>query len=112
VCREIARQQCFDRIDIALDFFDASINRIAAWVIGSRSIRKGLLEALLEPVRLLTDAETAGRNHERLALMEECKTLPFPAVWDKLCLDAEVPPGADWLSKVAEYENTVLAQRR
>ena len=111
VCREIARQHCFGRIDIALDFFDASINRIAAWTIGTRSLRKGLLEALLEPVKLLTDAENAGRNHERLALMEECKTLPFPAVWDKLCRDANVPVGADWLANVADYENTVLAKR-
>jgi L-rhamnose isomerase len=111
VCREIARQKCFDRIDIALDFFDASINRIAAWTIGTRSLRKGLLEALLEPVKLLVDAEKAGRNHERLALMEECKTLPFPAVWDKLCLDSGVPAGADWLEKVAEYEKTVLTKR-
>jgi L-rhamnose isomerase len=111
VCREIARQQCFGRIDIALDFFDASINRIAAWTIGTRSLRKGLLEALLEPVKLLTGAENSGRNHERLALMEECKTLPFPAVWDKLCLDANVPAGADWLANVADYEKTVLAKR-
>lgn len=112
VCREIARQKCFNRIDIALDYFDASINRIAAWAIGTRSLRKGLLEALLEPAKLLTDAEKAGKNHERLALMEEFKTLPFPAVWDKLCLDAEVPAGADWLDKVGEYEKTVLAKRR
>ena len=111
VCREIARQKCFNRIDIALDFFDASINRIAAWTIGTRSLRKGLLDALLEPVKLLVDAEKAGRNHERLALMEECKTLPFPAVWDKLCRDANVPVGADWLANVADYENTVLAKR-
>jgi L-rhamnose isomerase len=112
VCREIVRQKCFNRIDIALDFFDASINRIAAWAIGTRSLRKGLLEALLEPTKLLTDAEKAGKNHERLALMEEFKTFPFPAVWDKLCLDAEVPAGADWLEKVNEYEKTVLVKRR
>jgi L-rhamnose isomerase len=111
VCREIARQKCFDRINIALDFFDASINRIAAWTIGTRSLRKGLLESLLEPTKLLTDAEKAGRNHERLALMEELKTLPFSAVWDKLCLDAGVPAGADWLGNVGEYEKTVLAKR-
>jgi L-rhamnose isomerase len=111
VCREISRQKCFDRIDIALDFFDASINRIAAWAIGTRSLRKGLLEALLEPVKLLVEAEKAGRNHERLALMEEFKTLPFPAVWDKLCLDAGVPAGTDWLDKVNEYEKTVLVKR-
>jgi L-rhamnose isomerase len=111
VCREIARQKCLDRIDYSLDFFDASINRIAAWAIGTRSLRKGILESLLEPTKLLVEAETAGRNHERLALMEECKTLPFPAVWDKLCLDSGVPAGADWLGKVAEYEKTVLANR-
>ncbi|MDR2434987.1 MAG: L-rhamnose isomerase [Treponema sp.] len=112
VCREIARQKCFNRIDIALDYFDASINRIAAWAIGTRSLRKGILEALLEPAKLLTDAEKAGKNHERLALMEEFKTLPFSAVWDKLCLNAEVPAGADWLEKVEEYEKTVLVKRR
>jgi L-rhamnose isomerase len=111
VCREIVRQKCFDRIDIALDFFDASINRIAAWVIGTRSLRKGILEAMLEPSKLLTDAEKAGRNHERLALMEDFKTLPFSAVWDKLCLDTGVPAGTDWLAKVAEYEKAVLSKR-
>ncbi|MCL2044321.1 MAG: L-rhamnose isomerase [Treponema sp.] len=111
VCREIVRQKCLDRIDFALDFFDASINRIAAWVIGSRSMRKGLLEAMLEPVKLLTDAEKAGRNHERLALMEEFKTLPFNAVWDKLCLEANVPVGTGWLDNVAEYEKRVLCNR-
>ena len=111
VCREIARQKCFDRIDIALDFFDASINRIAAWAIGSRSLRKGLLEALLEPHKLLTDAEKTGKNHERLALMEEFKTLPFGAVWDKLCLESGVPSGANWLENVKEHEKTVLLKR-
>jgi L-rhamnose isomerase len=111
VCREIARQKCFDRIDISLDFFDASINRIAAWTIGTRSLRKGLLESLLEPSKLLVDSENAGRNHERLALMEEFKTLPFSAVWDKLCLDAGVPAGAEWLGRVKEYEKTALAKR-
>jgi len=112
VCREIVRQKFLGRIDIALDFFDASINRIAAWAIGSRSIRKALLEAVLEPSKLLTSAEKAGRNHERLALMEEFKTLPFAAVWDKLCLDEGVPVGAGWLEKVNEYEKAVLLKRK
>jgi L-rhamnose isomerase len=111
VCREIIRQKALGRIDIALDFFDASINRIAAWVIGTRSVRKALLEALLEPTKLLVDAEKAGRNHERLALMEESKTLPFSAVWDKLCLDAGVPVGIDWLGPVDNYERSVLLKR-
>ena len=112
MCREIIRQDCLGRIDIALDFFDASINRIAAWVIGTRSLRKGFLEAVLEPHKLLIDAENAGRNHERLALMEEFKTLPFGAVWDKLCLDSGVPVGSSWLEHVNKHEETVLLKRK
>jgi L-rhamnose isomerase len=69
------------------------------------------LEAILEPTALIKEAEKAGRLHERLALMEESKTLPFPAVWDKYCLDQGVPAGTDWLASVAEYEKTVLAKR-
>jgi L-rhamnose isomerase len=111
VCREIIRQNALSRINIALDFFDASINRIAAWAIGSRSVRKALLEALLEPTKLLVEAEKAGKNHERLALMEELKTLPFSAVWDKLCLDAGVPVGIDWLDPVRDYEKSALLKR-
>jgi L-rhamnose isomerase len=111
VCREIVRTGSLDRVDIALDFFDASINRIAAWTIGARSLRKGLLEALLEPVKLLREAENAGRNHERLALMEELKTFPFAAVWDKLCLDAGVPAGTGWIGQVNAYERDVLSKR-
>jgi len=111
LCREIARQKYFNRIDIALDFFDASINRIAAWAIGSRSVRKGLLESLLEPTKLLTDAEKNGKYHERLGLMEEFKTLPFSAVWDKLCLDSGVPVGIEWLDQVNQYEKTALSKR-
>jgi len=111
VCREIIRQKCLNRINISLDYFDASINRIAAWTIGSRSLRKGLLEALLEPTKLLIDAEKAGRNHERLALMEEFKTLPFSAVWDKLCLDSNVPAGNNWLENVSQYEKFILEKR-
>jgi L-rhamnose isomerase len=104
ICREIARQKCFNRVDLALDFFDASINRIAAWTIGSRNLRKGILEAMLEPHNLLLAAEEAGKNHERLALMEEFKTLPFVAVWDKLCLEAKAPVSASWLENVRDYE--------
>jgi L-rhamnose isomerase len=111
VCREIIRQKILPRVDIALDYFDASINRIAAWAIGSRAVRKALLEALLEPTNLLLDAEKAGKNHERLALLEECKTLPFAAVWDKLCLADSVPVGAAWLNQVDDYENRVLLNR-
>ena len=112
LCREIVRQRAVNKINIALDYFDASINRIAAWVIGGRSVRKGFLEAQLEPVKMLTDAEKAGRYHERLALMEEFKTLPFAAVWNKLCLDSEVPVGTEWLESVNQYERVVLGKRK
>jgi len=111
-CREIIRTKSLDRVDIALDFFDASINRIAAWTIGTRSLRKGLLEALLEPGKMLTDAENRGCYHERLALMEELKTLPFCAVWDKLCYDAGVPAGISWLNNVNQYEEDTLNKRK
>ncbi|MDR3114951.1 MAG: L-rhamnose isomerase [Treponema sp.] len=100
VCREIKRAGAFDRVALALDFFDASIHRIAAWVIGARSIRKALLEAFLEPTSLLVAAEQAGKYHERLALLEALKTFPVAAVWDKLCLDAGVPVGMDWLQTI------------
>jgi L-rhamnose isomerase len=111
VCREIIRSGSLEKIDMALDFFDASINRIAAWTIGTRSLRKALLEALLEPVNLLKEAEKAGKNHERLALTEEFKTLPYSAIWDKLCVDAGVPVGTDWLEPVADYEEKILFKR-
>jgi L-rhamnose isomerase len=112
VCREITRQKAFARVDIALDYFDASINRVAAWVIGARGLQKALLEAALEPIALIRDAENAGRNTERLALMEEAKTLPFAAVWDKYCLDQGAPVGPDWLAKVNEWEAATRSARR
>jgi len=110
-CQEIKRANAINKVDFSLDYFDASINRIAAWTIGARSLRKALLEAYLEPTKLLVDAEKKGKNHERLALMEECKTLPFSAVWDKLCLDAEVPVSTSWLTEVNNYEEKVLSKR-
>jgi L-rhamnose isomerase len=112
VCREMKRSNSFDRIDIALDYFDASINRIAAWAIGARSIRKALLEVMLEPTKLLVDAEKAGKNHRRLALMEELKTLPFGAVWDKLCAEDNSAAGAGWIDQAEAYEKTVLGKRK
>jgi len=111
VSREIVRLGALDKVDLALDYFDASINRIAAWTIGARAVRKALLEALLEPIALIREAEAAGRHHDRLALMEESKTLPFSAVWDQLCLDAAVPIGPDWLAAVAKYEEKVQLKR-
>ncbi len=111
VCREIARMDAFGKIDIALDYFDASINRIAAWAIGARGLQKAILDAKLEPTALIRKAEAGGRNHERLALMEESKTLPFGAVWDKYCLDQGVPVGTDWIEEVSGWEKRTLAGR-
>ncbi len=108
---EIARGDAWDRVFVALDFFDASINRIAAYVIGARATRQAILAGLLDPTKQIQTADAAGRGHERLALMELTKSLPWGAVWDELCARAGVPAGADWLKQVAQYEKTVLANR-
>jgi len=108
---EIVRGDFLDRAHIGLDFFDASINRVAAWVIGTRSIIKALLFGLLEPWRMLLDFEISGDFTSRLALLEELKTLPFNAVWDYYCLKQGVAVGSDWLDEVKKYEKNVLASR-
>jgi L-rhamnose isomerase len=108
---EIARGDAWDRVYVALDFFDASINRIAAYVIGTRATRQAILCGLLDPTTRLKSAEAAGRGHEKLALMEQARALPWGAVWDELCEREGVPTGADWLEDVARYERQVTAQR-
>ena len=110
--QEIARGGALGRVYIALDFFDASINRIAAYVIGTRATRQAVLLGLLDPAARIRAAEAAGRGHERLALNEYAKALPWGAVWDELCVRSDVPAGVDWLKDVAAYEKQVLAQRR
>lgn len=111
IAQEIVRGQYLDRVHIGLDFFDASINRVAAWVIGTRNMVKALLSAMLEPVEMLKNFESTGDNTSRLALMEELKTLPFGAVWDYYCLKSGVPVGMSWLSEVKQYEGDVLLGR-
>jgi L-rhamnose isomerase len=108
---EIARGDAWDRVFVALDFFDASINRVAAYVIGARATRQAILLGMLDPSVRLRAAENAGRGHERLALMEQAKALPWGAVWDELCEREGVPAGAEWLREVAGYEKTVLSKR-
>jgi L-rhamnose isomerase len=108
---EIARGDAWDRVYVALDFFDASINRIAAYVTGTRATRQAILCGLLDPSAAIQAAETAGRGHERLALMELTRSLPWGAVWDELCQREGVPAGADWLKDVAQYEKTVTSKR-
>lgn len=111
IANEIVRHNLFDRVHIGLDFFDASINRIAAWVIGTRNMKKALLRALLEPTDMLRKLETDGDYTARLALLEEQKCLPWQAVWDMYCLRHDVPVGGQWLDNVRHYEKTELAKR-
>ncbi len=92
-----------DRTSIGLDYFDASINRVAAWVIGIRATQKALLLALLEPSKHLREAEANGNFTARLALLEEAKSLPWGAVWDEFCARNNVPAGAQWLAEVEAY---------
>lgn len=110
IAAELVRSKLLSRTHIGLDFFDASINRIAAWTIGTRNTLKALLMALLEPAALAA-AEKAGDYTSRLALLEETKSLPWGAVWDAYCETQNVPVGGDWLEEVKGYENAVLSKR-
>lgn len=109
--QEIVRGGFLSRVHIGLDYFDASINRIAAWVIGTRNAQKALLMALLEPGDLLRGMELAGDLTGRLALIEELKALPFAAAWDYFCLRQEVPVGFQFMQDVRAYEKTELVKR-
>jgi len=112
LAEELVRGGYLSRVHIGLDYFDASINRVAAWVIGTRAMLKALLIALLEPTGRLRALERAGDHTGRLALLEELKTLPAGAVWDRHCLAEDVPVGEAWLEAVRAYERDVLAKRR
>ncbi|MEZ4837112.1 MAG: L-rhamnose isomerase [Caldilineaceae bacterium] len=111
ITEEIVRGGYIGRVHIGLDFFDASINRIAAWSIGTRNALRGLLLALLEPHDHLRNLERDGDYTARLALLEELKGLPFGAVWDYHCLRQEVPVGIAYLNEIRNYEENVLAKR-
>ncbi|MDP2335964.1 MAG: L-rhamnose isomerase [Bacteroidota bacterium] len=108
---EIIRNDFLNRVNIGLDFFDASINRIGAYVVGTRAAQKAFMIAMLEPTQTLVDMEEAGQNFERLAMLEELKTKPFSAVWDYYCLQAGVPVGADYIAEIQQYEKDVLSKR-
>ena len=111
LCKEIVRCDAMNRVHIGLDYFDASINRIGAYVIGSRATLKCMLQALLEPLHLLRKYEANGQGFERLALMEECKSLPWNAVWDMFCLRNDVPVGESFIEEVQKYESEVTSKR-
>ena len=110
IAQEIVRANALDRVHIGLDFFDASINRIAAWIIGARNMRKALLLALLESARDLQKAENSFDFTTRLALMEEQKSLPWPAVWDYYCASRNFAVGRKWLTSVRAYEAQTLSR--
>ena len=111
IAHEIVRGGVMDKVYLALDFFDASMNRVGAWVVGMRAVLKSLLYALLEPLDTLKKWENEGDFFSRLAFLEELKSLPFGAVWDFFCETQEVPSGGEWISHVKRYENEVLRLR-
>ncbi|MBF0442362.1 MAG: L-rhamnose isomerase, partial [Oligoflexales bacterium] len=111
IAGEIIRNNFIERVRIGLDFFDASINRIAAWVIGTRNMIKALLVAMLEPSDSLKRMEIDRDFTSRLAFMEELKTYPFSGVWDYYCMKMGVPTGQAWLAEVKKYEEEVLSKR-
>ena len=111
IAQALVRTGLVERTHIGLDYFDASINRVAAWVIGTRNMCKALLKAYLEPTAKLMQLELEGDYTSRLALTEELKTYPFAAVWDYYCELMGVPVRDAWLSEVKEYERKVLSAR-
>jgi L-rhamnose isomerase len=111
IAQEIVRGDFLDRVHIGLDFFDASINRVAAWVIGARNTMRALLLALLEPIAQLRELEVAGDYTRRLALLEELKCLSSGAAWDYFCLQQSVPVGIGFMDEIREYEKQELSKR-
>ncbi|MCY8839578.1 L-rhamnose isomerase [Bacillus atrophaeus] len=112
IALEIVRNEALDNVMIGLDFFDASINRVAAWTIGTRNMIKALLYAMLVPNGHLKQLQEEGRFTERLALLEEFKTYPFGAIWDYYCEEMGVPVKEAWLKEVKQYEREVLFKRQ
>ncbi|MHA2035357.1 MAG: L-rhamnose isomerase [Promethearchaeota archaeon] len=108
---EIVRSNAMDRINLGLDYFDASINRVGAWVIGVRAVQKSLLYAMLQPWDILKEYEEKGKYFQRLALLEELKSLPFGSVWDHFCLKNDVPVGVSWINEIEKYDEKVLRKR-
>ena len=111
LAKEIVRAGALDRVHIGLDYFDASINRIGAYVIGIRSTQKAFLQGLLEPIAKLREYEAKGQYFERLALLEEAKGLPWNAVWDYFCLKNNIAVGEDYIEEIQQYEKDVTSKR-
>ena len=111
IMKEIVRNDALDRVLIGLDFFDASINRVAAWVIGTRNAEKALLWALLQPNARLKELQDTAQFTEKFMLMEEAKTLPFSDIWAEYCRRAGVPADASWFKEIQQYEKDVQLKR-
>lgn len=111
IAHEIVRNDALERIHIGLDYFDASINRVAAWTIGARNTLRALLMALLEPCEILKGYEIAGDYSSRLALQEELKSMPFSMIWDYYCLQKNIPVGMDFMKIINDYEKKELTKR-
>ncbi len=111
IAQEIVRNNALKRVNIGLDYFDASLNRIGAYVVGTRAAKQAFLLALLEPTAEIKKYEEAGKNFERLATFEILKTMPFGAVWDYYCLTNNVPVGTAFIKEIQDYEKAVLAKR-
>ena len=111
IAQEIVRNNALDRIHIGLDYFDASINRVAAWTIGAHNTLRALLNALLEPFDMLKEYEVSGDYSSRLALQEELKAMPAGAVWDYYCLKQTVPVGMSFMETIRDYEKRELSKR-
>jgi len=111
IAQEIIRAKALGRVNIGLDFFDASLNRIGAYVIGTRSAQMAFMYAMLEPYQTLLKFEEEGRTFERLSYLELMKSKPFGAVWDYYCLKSKVPAGQDYIEEIMKYEKEVLQKR-
>ncbi len=111
IMKEIVRNDALDRVLIGLDFFDASINRVAAWVIGTRNAEKALLWALLQPNARLKELQDTAQFTEKFMLMEEAKTLPFSDIWAEYCRREGVPADASWFKEIQQYEKDVQLKR-
>lgn len=111
IAREIVRNKALDRVFLGLDFFDASINRISAWVTGMRNMQKSLLYALLQPQDTLAALQASGDYTQLMVLQEELKLYPVGDVWNYFCETCGVPPKEDWFTAVEQYERDILAKR-
>lgn len=111
ICKEITRCDDISRIKIATDYFDASINRVAAWVIGVRNLQKALLFGLLQPNKLLADLQLKGNLTELMMLQEEIKTYPLGDIWQEFCKQNNVPETEEWFNEIKEYEKNIQSKR-